>query len=227
MDAKVILEQFEDHLAPLLDTYEQAIYLYVLRHGRLQGLKEIVIGFKSARRRMATGVGEKGKHISESTCYEKLRALQAKGFIQIIGTERGGTRIRLLLPSEIEGLIPIKRPVEEVDIEGMDFFDDPLNRLAILRRDDNRCFYCLRSVNNSNYVIEHVVSPPLGNNSFRNVVASCIGCNNRKSDLPVEQFLTQLYREGFLSELEFGDRTNTLQRLQAGEIKPILGDPSD
>ena len=36
MDAKVILEQFHDYLAPQLDTYEQAIYLYVLRHGRLQ-----------------------------------------------------------------------------------------------------------------------------------------------------------------------------------------------
>src|SRR2546426_5908248 len=106
MDAKVILEQFQDHLAPLLDTYEQAIYLYILRHGRLQGIEEIVIGFKSARRRIATGIGEKGKPISERTCYEKPRSLQAKKCVEILGTERGGTRIRLRLPSEIDGIIP-------------------------------------------------------------------------------------------------------------------------
>jgi hypothetical protein len=174
MDPKVTLEQFQDHLAPLLDTYEQAIYLYVLRHGRLQGLDEIVIGFKSARRRMARGIAEKGTPMSETTCYEKLRSLH------------------------------------------------PLNRLAILHRDSNRCFYCLRAVDSENYVIEHVISRPIGNNSYRNVVASCIGCNNRKSDPPIEQFLRQLYREGFLNEIEFEDRTRSLQRLQAGEMKPIF-----
>jgi hypothetical protein len=222
MDAKAIFEQFQDHLALLLDTYEQAIYLYILRHGRLQGVEEIVIGFKSARRRIATGIGEKGKPISEGTCYEKLRALQSKGFIEIVGTERGGTRIRLRLPSEIDGVIPADETSEERDIETMDFSGDPLNRLAILHRDSNRCFYCLRLVDSSNYVIEHLISRPLGNNSYRNVVASCIGCNNRKSDTPVEQFLRQLYREGFLSKLEFEDRTHALQRLQAGEMNPTF-----
>ena len=29
MDAKIILEQFQDFLAPLLDTYEEAIYFPV------------------------------------------------------------------------------------------------------------------------------------------------------------------------------------------------------
>ena len=222
MDAKVILEQFQDYLAPLLDTYEEAIYLYILRHSRLQGLDEIVIGFKSARRRMATGIGERGKPMSETTCYEKLRSLQAKGCVEIIGAERDGTRIRLRLPSEIEGVLPIPEALKDVDIEDMDFFEDVLNRLAILRREANRCFYCHRSVDNSNYVIEHIISRPIGNNSYRNVVASCLGCNNRKSDAPVEQFLRRLYREGFLSEQEFEDRTRALKQLQAGEMKPTF-----
>lgn len=75
MDAKQILEQFHDYLAPKLDTYEQAIYLYVLRHSRLQGLDEVVVGFKSARRRIVLGIGEKGKPMAERTCYDKLRSL--------------------------------------------------------------------------------------------------------------------------------------------------------
>ena len=36
MDAKRMLEEFQDYLAPKLDTYEQAIYLYILRHSRLR-----------------------------------------------------------------------------------------------------------------------------------------------------------------------------------------------
>lgn len=41
--------QFQDFLAPKLDTYEQAIYLYIFRHSRMLGKPEVVIGFKSAR----------------------------------------------------------------------------------------------------------------------------------------------------------------------------------
>ena len=223
MDSKVILEQFQDYKAPLLDTYEQSIYLYILRHGRLQGLEEIIVGFKSARRRMAKGLSGKGTAMSESTCYEKLRSLQTKGCVQIVGTERGGTRVRLFLPSEIDGVVPNADAVlEGLDIEAMDFFEDSLNRLAILRREANRCFYCLRTVDSSNYVIEHVISRPIGNNGYRNLVAACLDCNNRKNDLPVEEFMRRLYRGGFLSHEEFEGRTNALRRLQAGEIKPIL-----
>lgn len=171
---------------------------------------------------MATGIGDKGKPMSESTCYEKLPSLQAKGFVQVLGTERDGTRVRLRLPSEIEGVIPITQDLEKIDLEVMDFFGDSLNRSAILRREGNRCFYCLRSLDNSNYVMEHVISRPVGNNNYRNVVASCLGCNNRKNDIPVEQFLVRLYREGFLSEQEFEERTRALQQLQAGEMKPIF-----
>ena len=105
MDAKLVLEQFHDYLAPKLDTYEQAIYLYVLRHSRLQGLDEVVVGFKSARRRIAMGIGEKGKPMAERTCYDRLRSLQAKGCLRVVASEQNGTRLQLRLPSEIEGLI--------------------------------------------------------------------------------------------------------------------------
>ncbi len=68
MNAKQTLEDVVDYLAPRLDTYEAAIYLYALRHGPLQGAAELVIGFKSARAKMAFGIGEHGKPMSEGTC---------------------------------------------------------------------------------------------------------------------------------------------------------------
>src|SRR5262245_61091995 len=82
VDAVQFLEQFQDYLAPRLDTYEQAIYLYVVRHSRLIGKEEVVIGFKSARKSIALGSGQAGRPISETSCYEKLRSLEQKGCLK-------------------------------------------------------------------------------------------------------------------------------------------------
>ena len=220
MDVKKVIEDFQDYLAPILDTYEQAIYLYVLRHSRLQGKAETIIGFKSARRKMAFGVGEKGKPMSEGTCYEKLRSLESKGCINIVDKERDGTRIRLLLPSEISGLIPQEQPIQELSLDEMDFFNVPENRPAILRREGNKCFYCFRALNPDNYVIEHVTSRPEGNNTYRNVVAACRDCNNRKGNTSADDFLRGLYRSGYLSATDFEVRSDTLTQLRNGDLKP-------
>lgn len=222
MDVKRIIEEFQDYLAPRLDTYEQAIYLYVLRHSRLVGKPEVTIGFKSARRKMSFGIGEKGKPMAEHTCYEKLRSLQSKGCIDILDITRDGTKIRLKLPSEIADVVPTEPEAAPLSLEEMDFFDVPENRLAILRREGNQCFYCLRALDASNYVIEHVTSRPDGNNSYRNVVAACRNCNNRKSKSSSEEFLRTLYRNGYLSAEEYEGRTDTLERLKKGELKPNL-----
>lgn len=222
MDVKAEIEIFQDYLAPKLDTYEQVIYLYIFRHSRLQGKEEITIGFKSARRKMALGVGEGGATISEGTCYKKLRSLESKGFLKNLGTEHGGTKIRLHLPSEIGGVVVPQEVNPILDLEEMDFFVVPENRLAILRRESYKCFYCLSALNMSNHVVEHVLSRPEGNNTYRNLVAACVSCNNRKGNRLVDEFLRSLYREGYLSPEEFESRLASLQLLRSGELKPIL-----
>jgi hypothetical protein len=220
VDIERFFIQFQDHLAPKLDTYEQAIYLYIFRHTRLIGKDEAVIALKSARARMACGIGEKGVPMSENTAYVKLQSLETKGCIKIIASERTGRRLRLNLPDEILGTIPASVSQPPPSIEDLDFFDVPENRLAILVREHHRCFYCLRAVNGDNYVIEHVLSRPNGNNGYRNVVAACRHCNNRKSDSTAEDFLRTLYRESFLNDTEFEDRLSHLERLRNGELKP-------
>ena len=122
VDVVAFLTEFHDYLAPRLDTYEQAIYLYVFRHSRLIGEDEVVLGFKSARSRMATGIGERGKPMAENTCYEKLQSLQTKGCLKIVGIERKGSRIRLNLPGEIPGVIVELAVQAAVSLEDMDFF---------------------------------------------------------------------------------------------------------
>lgn len=222
MDAKMVFEEFQDYLAPKLDTYEQAVYLYILRHGRLQGKAEVTIGFKSARKKMALGIGEKGKSMSEGTCYEKLRSLESKGCLRVLGTEREGTKVQLYLPSEINGLIPSGEVVAALTLEEMDFFNIAENRLLILNRESKKCFYCLCALDTSNYVIEHVTSRPAGNNCYRNLVAACLGCNNRKGNSVAEEFLRGRYRNGYLSQDDFEDRLEALRLLRSGELKPTV-----
>ncbi len=224
MELERFLTEFQDYLAPRLDTYEQAIYLYVFRHSRLIGRDDAVIGFKSARRRMACGIGEKGTPMSEGTAYEKLQSLQQKGCILILDSNREGRKIRLRLPSEIPGVVAAADPPQEPDLEAEDFFAVEANRRRILAREGGRCFYCLRQLTPENYVIEHVVSRPAGDSSYRNVVAGCRQCNNRKGASAADDWFRTLYREGLLGAVEFQDRLSHLERLRAGDLKPP---PSD
>lgn len=222
MDAAEFIVAFQDHLAPKLDMYEQAIYLYVYRHSRLIGQDEAVVGFKSARQKLAFGIGKQGTPPSEHVVYEKVRSLEQKGCLKIVNSERAGTRLRLFLPNEIPGLVPLAAAGESFDLEAVDFFDVPEHREAILRREDHRCFYCLRRIDASSYVIEHVVSRPVGDNGYRNIVAACRQCNNRKGAIAVEEFLRILYRDGLLGQEELQNRLANLVRLRAGELRPVV-----
>ncbi len=222
MDIQKFLVDFVDFMAPKMDTYEQAIYLYIFRHGRLMDQEDVVIGFKSERKRMACGVGEHGKSMSEGTVYRKLQSLEAKGFIEILSSEWSGRRIKLFLPHEINGLIPEKIDEKKPDLEEMDFFEIEENRKQILEREGWRCFYCMCKLNSNNFVMEHVVSRPIGDNSYRNIVAACRSCNNKKDNLFAEDFLRTLYRNSLISEDELKNRLDCLTRLKRGELKPEM-----
>lgn len=69
----------------ILDTYEHAIYAYILRHTMLEGAEDAVIGFKSAWEKISKGSGQQGSAMSEATCREKLQSLESKGAIIRLG----------------------------------------------------------------------------------------------------------------------------------------------
>jgi len=106
----------------------------------------------------------------------------------------------------------------------MDFFDVPENRPLLLKREGYRCFYTLQQLDENNFIVEHVVSRPTGNNSYRNCVAASREANNKKGAMPAEDFLRRLFREGYLSEAEFQDRLHALARLKAGDLRPPLAE---
>ena len=222
MDLQSFFEEFQDYLAPKLDTYEQAIYLYIFRHSRFKGIEEVVIGFKSSRKQMAFGVGESGKPMSEGVLYKKLRSLESKGTLHIIDSEYRGTKLKLFLPSEIVGTIPNIESQSEVRLDDMDFFGVLENRQSILKRENSRCFYCFRVLTDENFVIEHVVSRPEGNNGFRNLVAACKNCNDKKDNLSADEFIRALYRQNFLTSEELENRLLQLKLLSDGKLLPVF-----
>ena len=78
-----VFAQFQDHLAPHLDVYEQAIYLYLLRHTHVEGRRETVVGSKSARKRLALGIGKAGTPLSEGVIYAERPKKHFINFVRI------------------------------------------------------------------------------------------------------------------------------------------------
>ena len=70
IDAKTALEQFQDYLAPQLDVYEQAVYLYILRHSRLEGKPRLTVELKTIRHQIARGLGR--SEIGRASCRERV-----------------------------------------------------------------------------------------------------------------------------------------------------------
>lgn len=175
--ALVILRDVIDYLFPRLDTYEQALYLHIFRKTILEGAREATVGFKSASKQLAFGVGAKGTRIAEGTIYEKLRGLQSKGCVEVIDTLRRGTQLKIKVPTEIPGLIPSPELLAIPNIEALDFF---------------------------------------------NLVAACLGCNNRKGADSAEDHLRSLYRAGILTQAELEDRIRVLHATKLGKRRPVV-----
>lgn len=214
------LQVFSDHVAPNLDVYEQAIFVYLFRHSYLEGSDEITIGLKSARSKMGFGAGENRRAMSETTLTKKIQSLEFKGLIKKIDSGRTGTVLHINLPTKTEYFRIVEEAPEALGIESIDFFSDPIGREAILIREGSRCFYCFASLNRDNYVMEHVTSRPEGDGGYRNIVAACRSCNNKKSDRLAETHLRNLYRAHVLSEAEFNERFQALDDLAAGKLIP-------
>ncbi|MEY4741309.1 MAG: hypothetical protein RL672_59 [Actinomycetota bacterium] len=65
----------------------------------------------------------------------------------------------------------------------------PVTRRGILRRDGHRCAYCDRSAN----TVDHVQPRSRGGrDSWENLVACCLKCNNKKSDKTLDEIGWQL-----------------------------------
>jgi hypothetical protein len=214
---KQIIEEIEDYLIPFLglDTYEKALYYHLFRHTRLIGKQETIFVISTAPKTVG---------LTDFSARDRIRKLNEKGCVKIEEVTRDGLRVSILLPSEITGcvIIPDLNDVI-VDIEKVDFYNDPKYRLAILNRENGECFYCFRKITKENYVLDHMISQVnVGNNSYRNIVATCHECNSLKTGKNGDDFVRLLYRKGILSAKELESRLAAIQKLLNGELQPDI-----
>jgi len=81
----------------------------------------------------------------------------------------------------------------------------PVSRRGVLRRDSHRCAYCGRAAN----TIDHVQPKSRGgSDSWENLVACCLKCNNKKGDKTLH---------------EIGWTLNFTPRMPAGTIWMVRG----
>jgi 5-methylcytosine-specific restriction endonuclease McrA len=211
-----VIRHCEDHLfhAKAFSVQERILYYHLLRHSRLEGQEQVLVSLVPLANAL---------QISESTVRDCIRALHERGCIRIVERSRQGHLIRISLPEEIDGVIPAAAPAVEIKLEELDFFTGRRYIGALIARERGKCFYCFKAIRPETCELDHVQSRANGtDNNYRNIVASCHGCNTTKQATPAQDFVRALYRKGVLSQAELAERLDSLEKLSAGQIQPNL-----
>ena len=213
MDARAAWAAIEDELVPTagLDVFERSLYYHLLRRSRLEGQRELLVGMGGLARQA---------RMSGPTVRDRLHRLEEKGLLKFLRQDYAGTRIEVLLPAEVLPGVFERAGRGALDAETLDFFRDPAGRMAIVRREGGRCFYCGRATTAETVTLDHAIPRRSGgNNTYRNIVACCFDCNSRKTGKMPADYLRWLCRRGRMSEEELGDRLKALEALGRGEMK--------
>jgi 5-methylcytosine-specific restriction endonuclease McrA len=228
INAAQLWRQFEDLVIPQLHLglSERAVYSHLLRHTHLEGLRRLRFSIKW----LSKGIGL----VATEPARKSIRSLSKKGALRLVERSKAGHVVDVLLPGEIPAIrrfLNDQRPplLDSLppDIEKANFLQKGL-RESIHAREGGRCFYCLRDLPKRWRCLDHVVPQARhGDNSFRNLVSSCIDCNSWKGERPAEDFLRGLYRKHRLSALELAERLRALDKLSRGKLKPILTPPAN
>lgn len=223
MDIELFFKEYIDYVVPRLETIEQSIYLYAVRHTLLENKENVLVSISSSAKSNAFGLSGRGGAMGISSTRDKVYTLQDKGFLKVVDSTPTGLRIKAVFPSEIPSIKAIEEKMEaKIPLEELDFYTEPNLRQAIRAREGNRCFYSLQKITDENFTVDHVVSRPEGKNTYNNLVATTKAMNNRKSNMSAEDFLRTLFRDDLLSESEFQERLQVLQQLKAWELKPSI-----
>jgi len=190
----------QDELFPAMrmDPSERAIYGYLVRVTRLERRGTVCI----SKSRLGRAAG-----VCSATVRFRLRSLEKKRCVRIRGRNLEGHTIEVFLPEEI--LRAGRGGAPHVATRD---YRDPAVREAVLRREEGRCFYCLRELG-QNAAVDHVVAVSKGgDDSIGNLVAACSDCNVTKGNRDAGEFLRELYRRNRLTAAELDERMRKLKK---------------
>lgn len=109
---------------------------------------------------------------------------------------RGVAEVHEAEPDRVIGVYPLPRVVRLISyvVTRWRFSDGPAwTRAGVLRRDEYRCQYC---GSEHGVTVDHVIPRSQGGrNTWKNTVAACDPCNQRKSDRTPAQAGMRLLRE--------------------------------
>jgi hypothetical protein len=209
-----IYTEIEDLLIPhyQFDIWERGLYLYLLNQTRLRGLESATIPLSTISAALSC---------SDWQSRKTIRVLGDKGVIELEQTRKGHA-VKVLLPTEL-GIQPVAEQEKKRDIEDIDFFKNREFVSELIAREKGQCFYCLSDISLENCELDHVVSQLNGgNNSYKNIVASCHKCNTRKLATEAEDYLRSIFRKGMLSDSELEGRLSATEALKSGNLKPQI-----
>lgn len=217
-DAEHLWKQFEDLLVPRLrlSVTDRVAYSHLLRHSRLEG---------RLRLRFSIPWLARGAGLTHNPVRWAVRRLIARGALRQLERSKTGHFVEVRLPDEIRSARVARRPLSPTrssDFDELDFLRHRALRKAIHCRERGHCFYCRRRLNPSMRCLDHVVPRvETEDNSYRNLVSSCVECNSSKRGHSAPEFLRWLYRERRITSAELTRRLPALDLLIAGKLRPL------
>jgi len=194
-----LISEVVDYLQPDLTTYEAVIYWHLFRHSILsKGQQYVRVSTRGLMKGVVTSSSGKTKNLCQGKVSQTLRSLEDKGAISKAGdTNRDGTLYKLYLPEEIESCQNMKKQAKAVskkpiDTEKeLDYYNVSENRLKVFERDEYKCHYCKKQLTRFSATLDHIQPVSRGgDNSYDNLITSCLHHNSRRGNRPVSDFLS-------------------------------------
>jgi 5-methylcytosine-specific restriction endonuclease McrA len=219
-----LLNDAMDKLFPAMGyaSHERSIYLYLLH--RTLAARRPVRALRITRPALADAVS-----LSAQTARNYLRILSGDLCLCIAERSDRGMDLEVFSPREIlrrrrAAGLPARVDRDEARQRRMSrqFRDDQLKQ-ECYRRERGRCFYCLRRLVKDEWSLDHVVPVARGGDNRReNAAACCLGCNQRKADLPAPVFLKLLRHERRLTAAQYAARRRTLRTLFPRRARKVV-----
>ena len=188
------------YLQPLLNTYEAVIYWHLFRKSLLgNGSQYLRVSTRGLQNGVAISSSGKSEHFSYAVVQKSLSSMEEKGVIQKTGdTNREGTLYKVYLPDEIAICAEYRHkinPPESVQVDTkseLDYYNVAENRIKVFERDDYKCHYCNKQLTRFSATLDHIQPVSRGgDNSFENLVTSCLHCNSRRGNRPVMEAIAR------------------------------------
>ncbi len=195
-----VIAAIVDFLQPQLTTYEAVLYWHLFRHSLLgNGTQYLRVSVRGLQTGVAISSSGKSEEFSYKVIQRSFASMEKKGVIEKSGdTNRDGTLYKVLLPDEIPMCADYRQAqvtvvAIPVDLNSeLDYYNVQGNRIKVFERDDYICHYCRKQLTRFSATMDHIQPVSKGgDNSFDNLVTSCLHCNSRRGNRPVMDAIIQ------------------------------------